>query len=231
MKSRILLVTLFFVLTGGLLWASSTTNALAPAAVFDLQQWKLDVPGPLEIRELAGYSSPYFYLTSAREMCFHLDAADKGHTPNTEYVRSELRHLPNWDSKEHHALSAVVRAFSHFSPDKVTLVQIHGMTPQKTNAPPLLRVALNDGDLVAIIKTDSSGHENDSTLLVKGLGSSPVKIAVVVDGGRLKVWANNQLKVDRSLAFWPFLNYFKAGCYPQATHGTGDILFSSLSAR
>ncbi len=202
-----------------------------PSNSFDLREWKIDIPGPVEIRDLQGYASKYFELSAGKEMCFHLDASEKGTTPNTHYVRSELRHLPNWRENESHALSAVVRTDSHLSPDKVTVVQIHGMTDDKKNAPPLLRVALDDGNLEAIIKTDSSGKQNDVITLVKGLGPKPVKIDVVVEGGQLKVLADGQLKVTRSLAFWPYQNYFKAGCYPQATNGTVNVMFSSLSAK
>jgi hypothetical protein len=202
-----------------------------PSNSFDLRDWKINIPGPVEIKDLQGYASKYFDLNGLGEMCFHLDAAEKGTTPNTHFVRSELRHLPNWRANEHHSLSAVVHTDSHLSPDKVTVVQIHGMTDDKKNAPPLLRVALNDGDLVAIIKTDSAGKQNDTTMLVKGLGPKPVKIDVVVEGGQLKVLADGQQKVTRSLAFWPYQNYFKAGCYPQATNGTVDVMFSSLSAK
>jgi Alginate lyase len=201
-----------------------------PSLAFDLQAWKLDIPGPLEIRNLAGYANPHFYLNLSGEMTFHLDAAEPGHTPNTEFVRSELRHLPEWDVTGHHALTAVVRARSGFSPDKVTVVQIHGMTRDRKNAPPLLRVALNGGDLVAVIKTDAEGHANDFVPLVKGLGARPVKIDVIVEGGRLRILTDDQPKLDRPLTFWPYLNYFKAGCYPQATHGTGDVFFRRLSA-
>src|SRR6516162_1997348 len=64
-----------------------------PAIAFDLRQWKLQIPGPKEIKTLTNYSSPYFHLNADNEMCFHLDAAEKGTTPNSHYVRSELRHL------------------------------------------------------------------------------------------------------------------------------------------
>ena len=210
---------------------SRGVDLTAPSSAFELKDWKINIPGPAEIKDLKGYASKYFDLNGSKEICFHLDASEKGTTPNTHFVRSELRHLPNWTAGESHRLSAVVRADSRLSPNKVTVVQIHGMTADKKNAPPLLRVALNDGDLVAIIKTDSAGTQNDTTMLVKDLGSKPVKIDVEVGGGQLKVLADGQLKVTRSLAFWPFLNYFKAGCYPQATRGTVDVMFSSLSAR
>lgn len=209
---------------------AQTADLQPPSKAFDLRDWKLDIPGPVEIRNLDGYADPHFYLNRSGEMTFHLDAAEQGHTPNTKFVRSELRHLPEWDQTGHHALTAVVRATSGFVPDKVTVVQIHGMTRDRKNAPPLLRVALNNGNLVAFIKTDAVGETNDVITLVKDLGSRPVRIDVIVEGGHLRILADNQPKVNRPLAFWPYLNYFKAGCYPQATRGSGDVFFSRLSA-
>ena len=70
-----------------------------PAQAFDLHGWKLQVPGPLEVKNLRNYASGYFFLNASREMCFSLDAAEKGTTPNTKYVRSELRHLPELDGR------------------------------------------------------------------------------------------------------------------------------------
>ena len=223
------LTPLFFIAMSGILFGQN--KRLSPSTAFDLKEWKITLPGPVEIKDLQGYSSKYFDLNDKGEMCFHLDASEKGATANTAFVRSELRHQPNWKANESHSISAMVHTESHLSPDKVTVVQIHGMTEDKKNAPPLLRVALNNGNLVAIIKTDSTGKQNDSTLLVKDLGSKPVKIDVVVEGGQLKILADGQMKVTRSLAFWPFQNYFKAGCYPQAKKGTVDVMFSSLSAK
>src|SRR5580700_5642377 len=80
----------------------------APSTVFDLHEWKLQVPGPKEIKDLRNYSSDYFHLAANKEMCFHLDAAEKGTTPNTHFVRSELRHLPDWGVGDAHTMSAEV---------------------------------------------------------------------------------------------------------------------------
>ena len=213
-----------------LLGASPALADSAPSTVFDLQNWKLQIPGPKDIANLKNYFSKYFYLNDKNEICFHLDAADKGTTANTEYVRSELRHLPNWTVDQTHTLSASLHVVSHLNPDKVTVLQIHGMTDDGGNAPPLLRVAVNNGDLVAVIKTDSEGDHNDTVILKKGLGNGSVSIQVTVQSKQLTITVDGQQIVSRDIPFWKFLNYFKAGCYPQAKHGTADVMFSSLSA-
>lgn len=209
--------------------AAAPENA-APASAFDLLHWKLQIPGPKEIKDLKAYSSPYFHLDAMRDMCFHLDAAEKGTTTHAHFVRSELRHVPNWPVTETHTLTAEVRAISHLEPDKVTVLQIHGITDTGADAPPLLRIALNGGDLVAIIKTNPEGTKNDTVVLKKGLGSESAKVEVAVKSSQLTIRVNGEEKVSRDLAFWKFLNYFKAGCYPQSKSGTADVMFRTLTA-
>lgn len=207
--------------------------AQAPSAAFDLRDWKITLPGPKEIKDLEGYSSDYFYLTGQKEMCFHLDASEKGPTPTAKYVRAELRHLPNWPVEESHFLLAEVRATSSPKPDKVTVLQIHGTTADKKDAPPLLRIALQGGDLFAIIKTTARNEKNspeEKLLLCGGLGEAFVRLDVGVEHGQLSIAVNGEEKVRRDLGFWKFLNYFKAGCYPQATEGTADVAFRRLAA-
>ena len=228
-------VGVFCLLLGMVLFSvGSIAEAQAPSTVFDLRDWKITLPGPKEIKDLEGYSSAYFFLNAEKEMCFHLDASEKGTTPAAKYVRSELRHLPNWRSDESHALSAEVRATSSLKPDKVTVVQIHGITEDKKDAPPLLRVALQGGDLFAMLKTTSLHEKNspeEKILLREGLGGSFVKIDVRVEGGQLAISVDGEEKVRRNLGFWKFLNYFKAGCYPQATEGVADVVFRRLTVR
>ena len=234
MTTRILSGLVFLVLAASLSSSAPAAQAGAPSSVFDLREWKITLPGPKEIKNLEGYSSAYFFLNAEKEMCFHLDASEKGTTPTAKYVRSELRHLPNWGTVESRALSAEVRATSSLKPDKVTIVQIHGITEDKKDAPPLLRVALQDGDLFAMLKTTNLHEKNspeEKILLREGLGGSFVKIDVRVEGGQLSVSVDGAEKVRRDLGFWKFLNYFKAGCYPQATEGVADVVFRHLTVR
>jgi hypothetical protein len=163
-------------------------------------------------------------------MHFHLDAAEKGATPNTPYVRSELRHLPEWTADEAHTLSGEFRVVSALSPDKVTALQIHGITADGGNAPPLLRIAVQSGDLVAVLKTDSAGKKNDAATLKKQVGTRYVKVDVSVKNRQMTIAVDGQVKLTRSLDYWKFHNYFTAGCYPQAKQGTADVFFRTLSA-
>lgn len=188
------------------------------------------MPGPLEIKALQNYSSHYFDLSAGKEMCFHLDASEKGTTPDAHFVRSELRHLPNWKTSDSHTLAAEVRVISKLNPDKVTVMQIHGIEPDGADAPPLLRVAVNHGDLVAALKTSNEGDQTETVPLWKGLGDKYVKIDVAVRASQLTIRVNGVEKLSRNLTFWKHLNYFKAGCYPQSTAGTVDVFFRKLTA-
>jgi hypothetical protein len=206
-------------------------EAPAPSTVFELSKWKLQIPGPLEVKHLAGYSSPYFHLNSLRELVFHLDASEEGPTRNTKFVRSELRHLPQWSVNETHSLLGEFSVSSRLTPDKVTVLQIHGITESGGDAPPLLRIAVNQGDLVAVLKTSNDGEKNDTIPLRKHLGSRFVKVEVTVKNRQLTIAVDGQTKVKRTLDYWKFPNYFKAGCYPQATRGTAEITFRKLTAQ
>lgn len=226
--------SIFAALAAFILVCAAVASALPPSSAFDLRDWKLTLPGPKEIKNLDGYSSEYFYLNDEKAMCFHLDASEKGTTPNASYVRSELRHLPNWKTDGSHLLSAEVKAVSSLKPDKLTVIQIHGMTEEKGDAPPLLRIALQHGDLFAIVKTTAQNEKNspvEKILLRKGLGESFAKIDVRVTNAQLFVLVDGEEKFRRDLGFWKFLNYFKAGCYPQATEGVADVTFRQLSVQ
>lgn len=225
MRRQLIALTGLLAFTAG---SAVGADGAAPAQAFDLKPWKLQVPGPLEVKDLRSYSSGYFFLNESKEMVFSLDAAEKGTTPNTHYVRSELRHLPNWTVDSNHTLTGEVRVVSHLQPDKLTVLQIHGIQPDGDNAPPLLRIAINHGDLYAAVKAENSGDKTDMVLLKSGVKAGYVKVAIVVKGGQLHIAVDGQEKLVRDLSYWKFSNYFKAGLYPQATKGDAQVYFRSL---
>ena len=208
--------------------AHAEESATPPAKVFNLSAWKLQIPGPKEFKDLSHYSSEYFHLNARREMCFHLDAAEKGHTPNTKFVRSELRHNVDWKVSERHSLEGEFRVESHLNPDKITLMQIHGITDEGENAPPFLRIAVNQGNLYAMLKPTISGDKTESVPLKRDVKSSWVKVGITVAGSQLVITVDGKEKLRRDVAYWKYSNYFKAGLYPQATSGTVDAYFREL---
>jgi len=226
-KIRIVLIALFSFLCS----AAFPVDCNYPSCKFDLNNWKLQIPGPKEIKDLDKYSSNYFYLTKDNEMCFGLDAEEQGHTKNSEYVRSELRHIVNWSIQETHEISAEIRVVSKAVPDKVTVLQIHGIMPDNTNAPPFLRIAVNNGGLYAFIKTENSGEKTESVLLEKNINGNFFKADIKVQDGNLSVSVNGLEKLNMNAGYWKYMNYFKAGCYPQAKKGNILVFFRSLSVK
>lgn len=214
--------------------ASDLTKAQrrkAPSTRFNLQDWKLQIPGPREVSDLQGYASKYFYLNSAQQLCFWVDSAGTGHTANSEYVRSELRHSANWQvsDRARKRLSATISVDSNANPNKVTVLQIHGITDSGGNAPPLLRVALNNRSLYAFIKTDNSDRDTERVVLATNVRTNVFRCTIDVDRGRLVIRTNGSKKVDRDVSYWQYANYFKAGCYPQSHQGAITVKFNDLA--
>lgn len=200
----------------------------APSIHFDLKDMKLQIPGPKDIKELNNYASNYFYLTKDSLMCFSLDASEQGHTANSHFVRSELRHAPNWFASEKHHLKATVKVKSEMQDYKVTVLQIHGITDKDENAPPLLRVAVNNNTLYAFTKPDNSGDITDKTLLKDNVFNKFFTVEIIVDNNVMYILVNGEKMLTKDLHFWIYKNYFKLGCYPQVHEGKFDIYFKSF---
>ena len=204
---------------------------LPPASSFYLAGWKLQLPGPQEVPDLREYCSKYFFLNPSNEMCFWVDCSETGSTANSTYVRSELRHLKNWSINGPHSVEATIRVCSQAVPNKVTVLQIHGITASGDNAPPLLRVAMNDGSLYAFIKKDNFGDQTEKVELASNIGNRDFNCRIRLENSELIIMVNKQERIRRNMAFWKYSNYFKAGCYPQAHRGAVTVAFSSLSVK
>lgn len=202
------------------------------AGAFDLTHWKLQIPGPKEINPIGSYTSKYFYYENGA-MVFWVDSSETGATKNSTYVRSELRELinpsndnVNWPVKGAHTMTADLLAMTTTS--QLTVLQIHGITKSGGSAPPLLRVALMNGDLYAWLKGNNSGSKTYKILLQKGI-QGRFAVEVKVENYRVKIKVNGVSKMDRSISFWKYYNYFKAGNYPQAHEGISTVRFYSLN--
>ena len=200
----------------------------APSLQFNLTGLKLQIPGPLEVKELNNYASKYFYLTTDSLMCFSLDASEQGYTANAKFVRSELRHIPNWYASEKHHLKATLKVNTDVHDYKLTVLQIHGITEDNKNAPPLLRIAVNNNNLYCFVKTDNSGDNTEKTLLKEAVYNQFVTIEIIVENNQMNINVNGQNTYSKDLHFWEYKNYFKLGCYPQVHQGIFSIYFKSF---
>jgi len=199
---------------------------------FDLSHWKLQIPGPLDINPIGDYTSKYFYYGDGGEMIFWVDSSEKGATENSSYVRSELREMldpsdktVNWLLRGTHTLTAELEVIKAGAP-KITVLQIHGIKTNGDNAPPLLKVVVEGEKLYALLKKDSSGDNEEKILLQEGVKKFATEIKI--KDYQLTIKVNNTLKLSRSLLFWKYYNYFKAGNYPQATSGISEVRFYDL---
>jgi len=202
----------------------------AASKYFDFKGWKLQIPGPLDVKDLNNYTNSHFYLAADTTLCFNLDAAEQGHTANTHYVRSELRHELNWATNTKHEISARVKVTTNQKDYQVTVVQIHGITEDNENAPPLLRVAMFNGDVYAYLKSDALGQKTEKILLLNGIDNKYFDVTVKMENWNLKILVNGRECLRKPLYYWNFKNYFKLGCYPQGVEGLFKIYFKSFSA-
>lgn len=218
-----LLVTGYFVFRGEF--------RKAPSEKFDLTGWKLQIPGPKDIKNLEGYASKYFYLNDQNEMTFWLNTAETGATPNSSYVRSELRHLDEWTVDKNQTLSATLKLHSKANPNRVTVLQIHGIADDGGNAPPLLRMAVEDDCLYAVIKLDRTGFNAERVELLENVGEKEFSCDIQLLNKRMIIRVNGVEKFNRSMEYWQWKNYFKAGCYPQAHEGIVILEFKKLEVK
>ena len=203
--NRIKIITIL----GILILSSFSINGdkyLAPSNLFNLANCKLQIPGPIDIKDLKNYSSSYFYLTNDSLMCFNLDASEQGHTTNSEFVRSELRHESNWYASEKHHLKATSKVISDKNDYKVTVLQIHGITPDNKNAPPLLRIAVNNNNLYCFVKSDNRGKNTDKILLKEDVYNRFIKVEILIDNNIMSILVNGQKNYAKDLHFWKYKN-------------------------
>lgn len=200
-----------------------------PSSYFDLNAFKLQYPGPSEQKNLLNFSSNYFYSSKSHTMSFFVVASATGHTQNSEFVRSELRHSANWYVSGSSTMSATLSVDSYLTPNKITVMQIHGETKTLDNAPPLLRIALNNGSLYAMIKTSMSDTGTQAILLEKNINNQTFQCRISVQANQLKIWIDNTLKVNLPIRYWHYMNYFKIGAYPQSHEGYATVTISDLS--
>ena len=216
-----------------LLLVSSLINKIniqeTPSNYHDLKGWKLQIPGPSEVKDLKGYTSDFFHLDADKSISFDLDASETGTTSNAIYVRSELRHLANWETNTKHSLSTQTKVSCDIPDYKVTVMQVHGINRNNSDAPVLLRVALVKGDLYAFFKSDNSGVKTDKQLLQANVGNQYFKTEIQIEASKLSIKVNGKECFKKDVSYWTYLNYFKIGCYPQQNTGKFKINIKDIT--
>ena len=207
-----------------------------PSHLISEKEWKLQFPGGTKMAEqklLGGYASRYYSLYCDEDgtewIHFALDGADSGHSKNTRYVRSELRHVENWNLLNRRSMSYTFRANASQAQSSYTVGQIHilpddSVIPGETS--PLLRLEIVKNQFRAKIKDYADGHY-ETIILCGYKDGSEKRVAVETVGENLSVFVDGEKKFTRRV-FCPFKNYFKVGIYPQQTHGLFDVFVKDL---
>lgn len=225
--------------------AASLDPHLPPSGNFDLSVWKLTLPtgsGAKKADEILspalvkGYTSQYFYTNSDGAMTFWAPVNGVT-TGGTHYPRSELREMKasgaEYDWTESDGV-AVLRATCSVlqaptSTGKTVIGQIHA----KSINLPLLKLAYDRGQIVALVKKTSKNDEDTPYKLGRvGIGEK-VNYEIRLDGDALTISANGVSATVSVAEDWrPVTFYFKAGNYVQATGDSstdgGRVAFYSI---
>ncbi len=117
----------------------------------------------LQIKDLASYTSDYFFTGKDAAMVFWCPVTGAT-TPNTHYPRSELRELPeggDWAITGHHRLTVSLKMLQN-TPSKGTVIgQIHGNATGGTSEVLKLEWMSNDDIVASVEKDDNPSQQLD----------------------------------------------------------------------
>jgi len=210
--------------------SKSTVAAELPSQRLDLSCWKLtlpentDRPGkPDEItgKELGKFQHPrYFRVAATNRSVLFRAPCDGVTTRGSKYPRCELREMKpggrdeaNWgtaDGKRHTLVASLAILETPVVKKHVVCAQVHHPDDD------LLMVRL-EGKKLFVERNDLPGVRLDSNYKL----GTRFSIKIEAEGGHVKVWYNDQLKMD-----WVVSQqgcYFKAGCYTQSNTTKGDL--------
>lgn len=225
--------------------------AAAPAANFDLSQWKLTLPVdaaggvtgkaaevmPSQLTAAPGYSSSWFYSEADGSMAFW--APHNGaRTGGAKYPRSELREMldpnddgVNWTIATNSVLIATLRVTQVPNTGKIVIGQIHGYGPG-----PLIKVqyeysaSTKTGKVVALINavpdaSDPMRYTLASNVKLGARFSYQIKVWNSRGVSTLSATVNSGAGVSWPInAAWGGVPmYFKAGSYPQEAGSSATV--------
>ncbi len=178
--------------------------------------------------DFAYRANRYFYLQDGSYMTFLMCGAKN---------RSELRRQSEWSvtTAKPRRIEARLRPIALDAKREFTFLQIHDSGTEANK--PLLRVVWRKkyrkkkDHLWAIIRL--SDNRDASEYEKVDLGPAPKgerwsDFVVEVQGGRMRLWRDGRLLVDKDVRYWRSeRNYFKAGVYLQ-DDGCAKVLFDKL---
>lgn len=220
--------------------------ALPPGQNFDLSRFALQLPiangnSVLQIKDLASYTSDYFFTGTDAGMVFWCPVTGAT-TPNSHYPRTELRELPDggdWAITGHHRLTASFKMLQN-TPSKGTIIgQIHGNATDGTSEVLKLEWMSNDDIVASVEQNDSPSQQIDhkmgsgykrGELVSYDFELKDAMLTVTVTDTR----GTQSFTTPYTAASWTQDKYyFKLGTYVQLDTGGstvgGKVAFYSLS--
>ena len=184
------------------------------------QEWKLGYPSDSTMITALCTDSESKYYSLYRDsnneewMHFALWGGEKGTSKNSTHPRSELRHCAkggDWEFTGKKTFSWTMNA-ACTNPDAYFWTgQIHG----ESTTPPLMIRVQSDG-LYLELKNPETKRPVSKTKLCDYQYGADVSVKLCLDGLRLNVYINDELKADTVLCNSK-KNYFKLGLYSSST--------------
>ena len=225
--------------------AAAAFAAPAPSTVLDLAGWKLTIPvgparKPTEIPGadlVKGYTSDCFYVAPDGGVVFWAPVTGTT-TATSHFPRSELREMKpngsefNWREADGVSVLSATCVVLQIPTQtgKTVIGQIHA----KSINLPLLKLAYQKGEVVALVKSTSTSDVDTPYRLCEARLGERISYEVRLERNRLSVSANGHAVSVTIADDWePVTLYFKAGNYVQANGGSstdgGRVAFYALS--
>jgi hypothetical protein len=210
-----------------------------PSELIDVSHWYLTLPtgtegdpDTVEGSQLAGYHSPYYQLTPARNGVVFTAATAGATTSGSKYPRSELREMvgsekASWDGRRGRHTMDIVEAITRTPSAKPDVVagQIHATSDD------LMQIHLSGRRLTVMYDDGHKSVDLDPNYQLGTLFAVRIESAE----GRVRVWYNGGLKADLPIS--SPTSYFKAGAYTNSnpskgdSSGVGQVVITSLVVR
>lgn len=198
-----------------------------------------------------GFSDREYFYRDGNEIVFVAPLTGGSSTPNSSYVRSELRELydwkpcestgsANWSPSGKHELKATLRVSDYYASDPQTIVgQIHAKDSSKA----LLKLQWDgpNKDVRAIINEDPDDGNPFSLDFGLTPGTDEWSYVITLDDGKMSIAVTYSGRtVTKSVTFgsgdmsddWnDHVYYFKAGNYAQADKDSGgnfEVRFTNI---
>lgn len=210
----------------------TSRGATKPGDVFDLSNWKLQLPDRSSghmYPELASYQGSNFGLSRAGDGIAFRAQVGGSTTPNSKYPRSELREMAGkgeaaWSGTSGTHTLSLTEAVTQVPPVKpqVVTAQIHDSKNDIIEVLADGKRSSTKGKVAICVRYGGKGKQQEPCLDDNYVLGSKYTVDLMVANGRIFIFYNGQKKLDLSANGDTNTYYFKAGCYTQSNPQKGD---------